>query len=96
MREAGYLARGQLADLLDLLDAEGFDIVGPVVRDGAIQYRPLTAADDLPQGWVDEAGPRPLPAEPDRLATLLRMGGRSPGTEAFFVPAGRAVVAGAA
>jgi sulfhydrogenase subunit beta (sulfur reductase) len=57
MREAGYLARGQLADLLDLLDAEGFDIVGPVVRDGAIQYRPLTAADDLPQGWVDKQGP---------------------------------------
>ncbi|GAA1825039.1 4Fe-4S dicluster domain-containing protein [Luedemannella flava] len=47
-----------LGDLVRLLRAEGFTVVGPTVRDGAIQLAELSSAAELPFGWgVDtEAG----------------------------------------
>ena len=35
----------------------GFQVIGPVVRDGAIAYEPIGCAADLPAGYVDEQGP---------------------------------------
>lgn len=43
--------------LLGVLGAEGYRVVGPVVRDGAIGLGELRSTDDLPRGWRDVQGP---------------------------------------
>lgn len=43
--------------LLDAVRAEGFGVVGPTVRDGAIVYDRVERASDLPQGWTDVQDP---------------------------------------
>ena len=43
-----------LERLFDALRAEGYRLVGPRVREGAIVYDELASADDLPVGWTDE------------------------------------------
>jgi ferredoxin len=42
-----------LDDLIGVLRRRGFQVVGPVVRDGAIVYDELDSAADLPTGWTD-------------------------------------------
>lgn len=46
------------ADGLDLLiqaiRGEGFQVLGPVLRDQAIVYDEVSSIDDLPKGWTDE------------------------------------------
>jgi hypothetical protein len=44
----------QLDLLLQALRTQGFDVVGPTVRDGAIVYDHLASINDLPAGWTDE------------------------------------------
>ncbi len=51
------LPRDRLQDLLDLLHAQGYEIVGPTVRDGAIIYAPIRSEADLPIGWRDVQAP---------------------------------------
>jgi len=46
-----------LQALVDALLARGFDVVGPVVRDGAIAFGPVRAVTELPAGWGDEQEP---------------------------------------
>jgi formate hydrogenlyase subunit 6/NADH:ubiquinone oxidoreductase subunit I len=48
---------GRLDDLLALLRADGWNLVGPRVRDGAIVYDEIASAEDLPIGWTDEQAP---------------------------------------
>ena len=48
---------GRLDDLLALLRADGWNLVGPRVRDGAIVYDEIASAADLPVGWTDEQAP---------------------------------------
>ncbi len=48
---------GRLDDLLALLRADGWKLVGPRVRDGAIVYDEISSAADLPVGWTDEQAP---------------------------------------
>jgi ferredoxin len=55
--EAAVLAASELDALLTALRDEGYRVVGPTVRDGAIVYAELAEAADLPQGWTDEQGP---------------------------------------
>jgi ferredoxin len=43
-----------LAALVEELKRRGYRVVGPTVRDGAVVYDELAAADDLPIGWTDE------------------------------------------
>jgi len=43
-----------LQGLIDVLDAHGYAVVGPTVRDGAIVHAPVRTIDDLPRGWGDE------------------------------------------
>lgn len=57
MATRGYLARERLDDLLAALAAAGYRCVGPRVRDGAISYEPLEAADELPVGVRDAQAP---------------------------------------
>jgi ferredoxin len=53
-RERAVLTREGLADLLRVLRSDGFDLVGPTVRDGAIVYDAIEGIDDLPAGWTEE------------------------------------------
>ena len=48
---------GRLDDLLAVLRADGWNLVGPRVRDGAIVYDEIASAADLPVGWTDEQAP---------------------------------------
>ncbi len=47
------VAREDLQQLLDALTAQGYQVLGPRVRDGAIQYDELSSLADLPIGWTD-------------------------------------------
>ncbi|WP_237056397.1 4Fe-4S dicluster domain-containing protein [Microbulbifer sediminum] len=40
--------------LIQVVRAEGFEVMGPVLRDNAIVYDAISTAADLPQGWTDE------------------------------------------
>jgi ferredoxin len=48
------IAPEALDDLIAILQARGFRVLGPRVRDGAIIYDDLSAASQLPIGWTDE------------------------------------------
>jgi ferredoxin len=54
----GALERQDLAALFAALQARGYTVVGPTLRDGAIVLDELTGVDDLPAGWrsVQEGG----------------------------------------
>ncbi|MGB0466224.1 MAG: 4Fe-4S dicluster domain-containing protein [Pontibacterium sp.] len=54
---AGFLPRAQLQQLINLLKAQGYEVSGPQVKDGAILYQALTAIDQLPVGVQDEQAP---------------------------------------
>jgi len=43
-----------MARLVEALREEGYTVVGPTVRDGAIVYDELASAAELPAGWNDE------------------------------------------
>src|SRR5271167_5013137 len=43
-----------LDDLIRGLADAGYEVVGPVLREGAIVYDSLTSTQDLPAGWTDE------------------------------------------
>ena len=47
----------QFEKLIAVLIAEGFEVVGPSVRDGAITYESVKSVSDLPAGWADEQEP---------------------------------------
>lgn len=50
---AHILARSDLSALLDALAADGFEVVGPTIRNEAIVYAPIEGEGDLPVGWTD-------------------------------------------
>lgn len=39
--------------LIQVMRGEGYEVLGPVVRDGAIAYGEISTCSDLPQGWSD-------------------------------------------
>lgn len=43
--------------LIASLRAQGYRVVGPIVRNGAVVQREITSVDDLPSGWHDEQKP---------------------------------------
>jgi ferredoxin len=49
--------RAGLGALLARLRSDGYDLVGPTVRDGVIAFGPIDGIDDLPAGWGDEQSP---------------------------------------
>ncbi|MFN7972523.1 MAG: 4Fe-4S dicluster domain-containing protein [Acidobacteriota bacterium] len=51
------LPRDRLDDLLVALSGQGYRIVGPTVRDGAIVYDDVRRSSDLPIGWTEEQSP---------------------------------------
>ena len=48
---------GGLQDLVDLLDREGYTVLGPTVRQGAVVPGRVGSIDDLPRGWGDTQEP---------------------------------------
>ncbi len=51
--ERAVLDPEALDALVDVLQARGFLVLGPTVRDGAIVYAELESATELPIGWTD-------------------------------------------
>ncbi len=49
--------RAGLEALVTVLAADGFRVVGPVVREGVIAYDDIVVGDDLPTGWAVEQAP---------------------------------------
>ncbi|WP_448192923.1 4Fe-4S dicluster domain-containing protein [Azospirillum sp. sgz301742] len=48
--------RAGLDALIAALRGEGYDVIGPRVRDGAVAYEPVETTADLPIGMIDEQG----------------------------------------
>ena len=51
------LPAARLSDLMELLDDDGYEVIGPALRNGAIDYVPVRRARDLPLGVTDEQAP---------------------------------------
>jgi ferredoxin len=49
--------RSGLQELIDALIADGRQVIGPTVRDGAVCYEQITKVGELPAGWGDEQAP---------------------------------------
>lgn len=47
----------KLANLIKILQDWGYEVIGPVVRDGVILLSHIETVDDLPRGYVDEQSP---------------------------------------
>ena len=49
-----FLEREHFQHLFTSLQARGYQVVGPTVREQAIVYDRLSSVDDLPVGYTDE------------------------------------------
>ena len=54
---AYYLPHVDLQRLVDVLLAQEFQVIGPVVKDGAIVYDQVSSIQQLPQGYQDDQSP---------------------------------------
>ena len=77
----------RFARMLELLREDGYRLVGPIVRDGAIVHDVITGIDDLPQGVgeVQERGTYQLRTRGDRALFGYAVGPQS-WKSSFFVP----------
>jgi ferredoxin len=57
MTSAVVLPRGSLDELIAVLIADGYRVIGPTVRDDAIVLAELSSGEDLPSGWGVESAP---------------------------------------
>ncbi len=51
--QAEFLPKDTLDSLIDALMADGYQVVGPTIDQGAIVYDEIHSASDLPRGWTD-------------------------------------------
>ena len=93
------MATGSILDLhglqaiIDALRGQGFTVIGPTHRDGAIVLAEITGVGDLPRGWR-RPGRRPLPGQPAGRRGAVRLRRYRPVLEVDPVPGPRAGVAG--
>ena len=88
-----FLPRAGLTDLVALLRADGREVVGPVIRDGVVDYGPIDDAGELPFGWHEQQAPGRYHAEPGGDRTFGFTVGASGWKRFTFppaVPVGRA------
>lgn len=71
VRAPVVLTHEQLRELHTLLCTQGFVVLGPQVRDGAIVYDRLTSLDQLPTGWIDEQSNGRYSLQPGSSQTLF-------------------------
>ena len=50
---AAVFDASQIEELITVLNKSGLEAIGPVIRDDAVTYEPVSTAGDLPQGWHD-------------------------------------------
>jgi ferredoxin len=81
------LTREGLGELLRVLRDEGYRLVGPTIRDGAIVHAEIGGIEDLPVGWteVQEAGTYRLTRRKDAALFGYSVGPQS-WKQFFFVP----------
>jgi sulfhydrogenase subunit beta (sulfur reductase) len=48
------MEKARLQDLIDALRRQGYTVIGPCIREGAIVYDEIHQISDLPIGWTDE------------------------------------------
>ena len=48
------IGKSSLDKIIAALKSEGYEVIGPVLRDGAIVYDEIDSIEDLPAGWGDE------------------------------------------
>jgi ferredoxin len=68
--DSAFLPKDGLQSLVELLQREGFTVIGPRLEQGAVVYGELHSVEDLPRGWTDEQAPgsyRLRPGDPDRF-----------------------------
>ena len=85
-----------LTDLFDTLHEEGYEIVGPTVREGAIVYETLQSPSELPRGVGDEQAPGSYRLRERGDSALFAYAVRSALLEAVPAPAARHAVESAA
>ena len=56
-RSQHVVGANQLGNLIEALLHEGYEVIGPRLRDGAIVYDNVESIEDLPAGWTDEQEP---------------------------------------
>jgi sulfhydrogenase subunit beta (sulfur reductase) len=80
------ISRDAFGELLRLLRGDGYQLVGPVVRDNAIVYAEIAGIEDLPTGWTErqEAGTYRLARRQDAALFGYATGPQS--WKAFFFP----------
>jgi sulfhydrogenase subunit beta (sulfur reductase) len=85
--DRALLSMRGLADLLQALAADGCQLVGPTVREGAIVHAEISGIEDLPTGWteVQEAGTYRLRRREDKALFGYSVGPQS-WKQLFFVP----------
>ena len=54
---AAAVPKAFLQQLIDVLRAKGYRVVGPAVRDGAVMWDTIRQVSDLPIGWRDVQEP---------------------------------------
>jgi ferredoxin len=81
------VAREHVGEILDRLRDDGYRLVGPTVRDGAIVHGELGGVDDLPIGWTEaqEAGRYRLVRRDDAALFGYAVGPHA-WKQLFFVP----------
>lgn len=55
--DSAVLLVGALGELLQLLRTEGYQLVDPTIRDGAIVHAEILGIEDLPAGWTEDRRP---------------------------------------
>ncbi len=57
MAQTSVIDNAALQGLIDALTVQGYAVLAPVVRDGAIGLEPISGLGDLPRGWSDVQAP---------------------------------------
>ena len=52
-----FLSKPHLQQLIDSLEKQGYQVIGPTIDQGAIVYAEIHSVDQLPQGWTDQQEP---------------------------------------
>lgn len=87
MRRRSYrLDAGGLSDLISRLRGQGYTVYGPRAEDGALHWRPIGSAEDLPRGWTQDLGPGRARLVPDGTGGLFHYWTCAEGLKAILHP----------